>query len=235
MGAVGTAAQFQDRRAVHQAIEEGGRQRRIAQVVGPGGEVDVRRQHGRTTSHAGVQQTVVKRARVSLRLAFQVVEAEFVDQQQVDPRVFGQEPVEGPVGQRGGEVLKQRGAGGVPHVIALSTRGAAHRLENAAFPQSGLADQDRVFVAAHEVAGDQLLDGAAVHALGVETPVESFQGRQFAKLRRVDPSLQRAFEPGLGRAGEQAMKEFQVAERFLLRRRQRGVERLGGEYDAQRL
>ena len=87
---------------------------------------------------------------------------------------------------------------------------------------------------AHEVARRQLLDAPPVQPLGVELPIKPLQGRQLAELRRADPTLQRALELGLGRAGQQPVQELQVAQRLLLRRGQRRVEHLRGDRDAQR-
>jgi hypothetical protein len=60
MGAVRAPGQLEDHGTVDQAIEERCRQRWVAQVVGPGGEVDVRRQGCRTPARAGVGQAVIE-------------------------------------------------------------------------------------------------------------------------------------------------------------------------------
>ena len=86
MRPVGATGELQDHGAVDQAVEERRRQRRVAEVIGPRPEVDVRRQRRRTTARAGVEQAVVERAGLRLRLALQPVEAELVDQQQVESR-----------------------------------------------------------------------------------------------------------------------------------------------------
>ena len=234
MGAVGAAGEFEDHGAVDQAVEERRRQRWIAEVVGPGGEVDVGRQCGRTPAGAGVEQAVVEGAGLGFRLALQAVETEFVDQEKIESRILIEHPREGPVGQGRGELLEQLGAGRVPHAISLHARGVAHGLKNPALAQAGLTHQDHVLVPPHEVAGGQLLDGPPVQSLGVELPVEPVQGRQFAELRIADPSLQRPLKTGLSRAGKQPVQELQVAQRLFLRRRERRVERLRGDRDAQR-
>src|SRR5436305_753593 len=84
MGAVGAAGELEDHGAVDQAVEERRRQRRVAEVVGPRREVDVRRQCRRTPAGAGVEEAVVESAGLGLRLALGAVEAEFVDQQQIE-------------------------------------------------------------------------------------------------------------------------------------------------------
>ena len=96
MGTVGAAGELEDHGAVDQAVQERRRQRRVAQVVGPGAEVDVRRQRRRATARAGVEQAVVEGAGLGLRLALQAVEAEFVDQEEIEPCVFSEHAVEVP-------------------------------------------------------------------------------------------------------------------------------------------
>src|SRR5487761_2476495 len=88
MGAVGAACEFENHGAVDEAVEEGRRQRGVAEVVGPGGEVDVGRQRRRAAAGAGVEEAVVQAAGLGVRLTFQAVETEFVDQQKIEPCVF---------------------------------------------------------------------------------------------------------------------------------------------------
>ena len=67
-------------------------------------------------------------------------------------------------------------------------------------------------MAAHEVAGRQLLDAPPIHSLGVELPIKPLQGRQLSEARRADATLQRTRKLGLGRSGQQAMQELKVAQ-----------------------
>ena len=78
MGAVGLTSDLQDRRPIHQAIEKRCRQRRVPQVIGPGLELDIRRQGGGMPARAGVEQAIVERAGLRLGGAFPAVEAEFI-------------------------------------------------------------------------------------------------------------------------------------------------------------
>ncbi len=93
--------------------------------------------------------------------------------------------MERPVGQRRREFLKQLGAGRVADMVPQHACGLADGLENSALAQAGLTDEDDVLAAAHEVAGRQLLNGPPIDSLGIEGPIESFQGGQFAELRRT--------------------------------------------------
>src|SRR5436305_6323702 len=88
VGAVGAASQLENHSSVDQAVEERRCQRRVAEIVGPRGEVDIGRQRGRTSTGAGVEQAVGEGTGLGLRLTLQPVETEFVDQQQIEPRVL---------------------------------------------------------------------------------------------------------------------------------------------------
>jgi len=80
-----------------------------------------------------------------------------------------------------------------------------------------------------------LLDGPPIHSLGIERPIESFQGGQFAELRLTQPPIQRTLPARPGGLRQQAMEEFQVAQAFPLRRLKRRIERGGSQGDPQRL
>lgn len=96
--------------------------------------------------------------------------------------------------------------------------GLAYGLKNPTLAQAGLTDQDDVLSPAHEVTGGQLLDGPPVHTLGIERPIEAFQGGQFAELRVAQPPIKRTLSAGFGGLRQQATEKFQMAQRFPLRR-----------------
>jgi len=142
--------------------------------------------------------------------------------------------VERSIGQRRGELLEQPGASRVSDAVSLDTRLVAHGLDDAALSEAGLPHHDHVVSPPHEITCRQLLDAPPVDPLGVEFPVEPLQSRQLPETRLANASLQRALKPGFGRAGQQPVQEFQMAERFLLGRGERRIERLGGQRNAQR-
>jgi len=111
--------------------------------------------------------------------------------------------------------------------------GLAYGLENPTLAQTGLTDEDDVLVAAHEVAGRQLLDGPPIDSLGIEGPIEAFQGGQFAELRVAQPPIECTLLAGFGGLRQQAMEEFQMAQRFPLRRLECRIERGGSQGDSQ--
>jgi len=78
VGAIGAALDLQDNGAVHDTVEEGHRQRRVAQVFAPGVEVDVRHQRRRAL-RAGVDDLVEQVGGLRRFAAFDLVEAKLVD------------------------------------------------------------------------------------------------------------------------------------------------------------
>jgi hypothetical protein len=170
---------------------------------------------------------------LSLGLTLQTVEAEFVDQQQVQAGVSIERPSKGPIGQRRGEFLEQLGAGRVADAVTQDACGPAYGLENPTLAQASLTHQDDILAAPHEVAGGQLLNGPPIHTLGIERPIKAFQGGQFAELRRTKPTVNGPLPSAFGGLREQAMEELQVAQRFSLRRRQGRIQRGGCQCDSQ--
>src|SRR5271157_3977796 len=74
-GAVRFAFDLENDRSIDQAVQEGHRQRRIAEVIAPGVEVNVRRQRGGLFLIAGVEDLVEEICRFGVLLAFDAVEA----------------------------------------------------------------------------------------------------------------------------------------------------------------
>ena len=120
MSSVRLSLDLQDDRPVHDPVQERHRQRRIAQVLAPGLEIDVRHQRRRTTA-ADVDQLVQQARRLGRFQPFYSVEAELVEDHQVEFGVVPQPPRQRLVRQRRRQVLQDRGAGLVPHPITQHT------------------------------------------------------------------------------------------------------------------
>lgn len=167
-------------------------------------------------------------------LAFDAVEAEFVNHQEI---VGGQLPDllrQRLVGQRGGQFRQQRGATEVTNAEAMHTSTTAQRFEQEALADARLSDQNEVAFAADEVAGGQFLDlGSLDRAL--EVPVEVLQQTDLAEVRLVDPTFDGAFAPLVGQAAEQAVGELQVRPAFLLGLAEQRIKRLADRGDLQRV
>ena len=78
-----------------------------------------------------------------------------------------------------------------------------------------------------------MLDGPPIDSLGIERPIEAFQGGQFAELRLAQPPIEGTLPAGFGGLRQQAMEEFQVAQRFPLRRLKCRIESGGSQGDSQ--
>ena len=88
MSSIRLAVDLQDGCPVHDPVQERHRQRRITQVVPPGGEVDVRHQRRRTLPAAGVDDLVQQVGRLRRGAPFDLLEAELVDPQQIEATAF---------------------------------------------------------------------------------------------------------------------------------------------------
>ena len=143
MNAIGFAFQLHDRGAVHDAIQHGHRQRRVAEVVGPGLEVDVRHQGGADALAAGVDDLVPQAGGLRTEAAFDAIEAEFVDDEQAELGIEANAVVDGLVGQGGGEVFEEFAAGDVMDALFEHARGQADALDQPAFAQAAIGRQRR--------------------------------------------------------------------------------------------
>ena len=85
----------------------------------------------------------------------------------------------------------------------------ADALDQPAFAQAGLADEDDVLLAADEVALGQRFDLQAWDGR-IEVPVEGAQGQSFAEVGVLDEAFDAALAAQAGLIGEQAVQELQV-------------------------
>src|ERR1700680_2033624 len=89
------AFQLHDRGAVYDAVQERHRQRCVAEIVGPGFEVDVRHERRAGALAARVDDLVPQAGGLRTDRAFDAVEAEFVDDEQVELGVKADTVVDG--------------------------------------------------------------------------------------------------------------------------------------------
>ena len=213
------------------AIARGG----IAQIFAPRLEVDVRGQRRGTLAAAGIDDLVEEVRCLGTLAAFDAVEAELVDDDQVETRPVADAAGQGLVGQRLSQVVQQIGTGGVTHAVAQFAVAAAQRLEEMALSHAALADHHEVLVAAEELAGGQLLDLGAVDRRGVELPVEVLQS---LSSRNLASRIRRSIGPltaACRRFPQDQFQEVQVGQSLLFGARKRRVEDLGGERKLERL
>src|SRR5438552_6481713 len=97
--------------------------------------------------------------------AFDLVEGEFVDDEPVEAGVVAEPLGQGAVGQRSGQFGQELGTGGIADAITHDASGTADRLDDSAFADAALADEDEVVLAADEGGRGQFLDLGAVDRL----------------------------------------------------------------------
>ena len=228
---VGFAFQFHDGGAMNDAIQHGHRQLGVAEVFGPGVEVDVGHQGGADALAAGVDDLVPQAGCLRTEAAFDAVEPEFVNDQKAEFRVEADAFVDGLVGQGGGEVFEEFAAGNVMDALFEHASGQADALDQSAFAQAGLAREDHVLAAADEVALGQGFD---LHTWDgwVEIPVEGAQRQGLTEVGFLDEPFDAALASRTGLIGEEALQELQVRAAVLFGVGQSGVELLGRHRDA---
>lgn len=100
-----------DDRAVDDPMQQRHRQWRIAEVIGPVFEVDVGNQRGRSFAAAAVYHLVQQARWFRILAAFEFVEAELIDDQQIEATVVADASGERLVARGGRQLFQQFGAG----------------------------------------------------------------------------------------------------------------------------
>src|SRR5208283_3474336 len=126
------------------------------------------------TLGAGVDDLVPQTRGFRTGSAFGAIEAELVDDEEAELGVEANAVVDGLVGQGSGEVFEEFAAGNVTDTLFEHTRRQADTLDQPAFSQTGLADEDDVLLAANEVTLGERLD-LEPRDSGIEVPVEGVQ------------------------------------------------------------
>ena len=163
-----------------------------------------------------------------------MVEAEFVDDQQVEARPVTHAFCQSLVGQRGGEIRQQFGAGRVADSSAGRAEAAAQCLKQMTFSDSTLADDDQILAAADEVSGGQLFDLHAVDTGFVELPVEVFERLDLVETGVADAAFDASLAAPVRLPADQQAQEVQVRQGFVFSTPQSFVKLFGGDGDAQR-
>ena len=209
MGSVGFAFQLHDGRSVYDSIQQSHRQGCVAEIVGPSVEVDVGDQRRGALLAASIDDLVPQAGCLRAEAAFDAVEAELVDDEQIKARVKADAVVDGLVGQSRCEVFEKSAAGDVMDFITQGTGSLADALDETAFTDAALADEDEILTSADEVAGGERLDLDPADG-GVEVPIELGEWLKIAEAGVLDAALEAAFAPQSGLIGEQAMQEVEV-------------------------
>ena len=149
--------------------------RTVGQIFSPLFEIHVGHHRGRALLIACGDDLVEQVSGFRALDAFDAVEPEFVDYQEIRARVAAQACGQSFVGERCGQVGQQFGRGAVEDAVTMHAGLLPYRLDDVTFPDPAPADQDQVGAAPDEVARGQLFDLHAVEGFGIELPVESLQ------------------------------------------------------------
>jgi len=229
MGPIGLPVDLQDDRPIDYPVQEGHRQRRIPQVVPPGREVNVRHQRRRALARAGVDDLVQQVGRLRRVAPLDLLEAKFIDHQQIETGVIPDPFRQGLVRQRRRQVDQQRGAGRVADRVAQHARRLGDRLDQERLAHPRLPDEHQVVLAPDEGAAGQFLDLCAVDGLSIELPVERTQRLAFAEAGLADAMGDTPFAAAVRLLGDEPVQEVLVRQALPLGVGQDRVELLGRE------
>ena len=85
-------------------------------------------------------------------------------------------------------------------------------LNNVALPDSTPTHQNQIGATPDEVARSQLFDLPAVESLGVELPIEAFQGFIFGEVCFPDAALDGTFTASVGLLADELIEKVQMRE-----------------------
>jgi hypothetical protein len=138
-----------------------------------------------------------------------LAEANIVDDEQLGAGPRLEPSGVGGVGEAGVEVIEEIDATGVAEGDALRAGAQAEGLEDEALAGAALASDDQIVVAADEGEASELGDGGLVE-VGLEVPVESFEGLLLAQAAGGDAACDAAFELGGDLGGEEVLEQRRV-------------------------
>jgi hypothetical protein len=106
-------------------------------------------------------------------------------------------------------------------------------LDNVTLPNSTPTHQDQIGSTPDEISGSQLLDLPAVEGLGVELPVEAFQGFVLSEVCFPDALLNGTFAASVGLLADELIEKIQMREILFSGFREQYIQRFGSERNTQ--
>lgn len=231
MGSVGFAFQLHDRRAIYDSIQQSHRQGCVAEIVGPRVEVDVGDQSGGALLAACIDDLVPQAGGLRAEAAFDAIEAELINNKQIELGVKADAIVDGLVGQSRCEVFEKSAAGDVVDFMTQGAGSLADALDETAFTDAALADEDEILTSADEVAGGERFDLDPADG-GIEVPIELGERLKIAEAGVLDAALEAAFTPQSRLVSKQAVKEVEVRQAGVLSLLECFIKLVGGYGDA---
>ena len=109
----------------------------------------------------------------------------------------------------------------------------AQGLNNVTLPNSTPTQQDQIGSTPDEVSGSQLFDLPAVEGLGVELPVEAFQGFVLSEVRFPDAPLNGTFAASGGLLADELIEKIEIRELLFFGFREQYIQRFRPHRDTQ--
>jgi len=166
---------------VTEPVDGGGAQDAVWKRIEPFGDVEVRG-HERAFALVALGDDIVE---VLVLGTLEGLEAEVVDDQQIDRRQSGKEPVIAVCGPGGMQLGKHPGGGREQDVVAGTDRAVAQGLGNVTLAGAAGTDDDDADLLVHEPAGGQLEDEGAVDR-GIKSEVKLLEGLLVAEVGPAD-------------------------------------------------
>lgn len=171
------------------SVEDGDGESGVAEVLGPGAELDVGAEGGGGLAVPPVDEVVEGMGGGGLVLALlHLAEAYVVDDEQVGRGPALEPAFVGGVGQAGVEVVQEVDAAGVAHRHPGLAAAQGDGLEDVALAGAALPGEDEVLLATDEVEAGELEDDGLVE-LGLEGEVEGLERLAFGQAALVDAAL----------------------------------------------
>ena len=140
----------------------------------------------------------------NMKIEAVAVKAEFVNDEQAELGMEADAIMDGLIGHGGGEVFQEFAAGDVVDRLFEHARSQADALDEPAFAESGLAEEDDILLAANEIGLGEGFDLQAWTGW-IEVPVERAQGQRFAEVGIFDEAFDAALPAQASLIGEQAV------------------------------
>lgn len=156
--------------------------------------------------------------------SFDAIKPPFVDNQQLRASVNAEFFMEGFVCQGGCQIADELGRGVIEDTAAEGTGLQADGLDEVAFPNSGLSNDNQVRPAVDELARGELLYLLPVDRLPIKVPVKGLQCLELCEVSVVNAPLNRAFPAFIRLLTNNQVKKAQVGQGFFFRAQQRRVK-----------
>lgn len=227
--------ELRDNRRVNRAVKHRHRQMRVAEVLRPVLEVNVRYQRRRFSPTAVVNDLVQKTGSLGVLAQFQFLETEFVNDHQVEATIMANPARECFASCRGAEILQQVRARDVFDSKAMAATTTTNGLDEMTLSQTARAREDDIVLPPNEFPGTQLFELRAIDRTLVEFPIEAFERRRRGEGGDLDSSRDTPLATRVRGYRQESFQQAQGGQLFLLRRGNDFIQLLSRQWGFQRL